>query len=437
MADNTALQDPAGSSRTRSQTMARGSRLALIASLYSTQNLSLAAFNYTFLIAAQNAGVSLELIGAATGVAMILVLKFVWAPLVDRVGSRSLGHYRGWIIACQSALTIGALALAALDPGRHFASIMIVFALIFLFAGTQDVATDAATTRLLDPQDRGIGNGIQSAGASFAQIVGGGLLLLISGSVSWSAAMVTLAVFSGLPLILVARWRESETTDHLPTPHVSTRQVLSFFRQPGVVRWTFAVLPLYVVGGVITYNVIRPLLTDAGWSEARIGTIVVIGGGTAGVLAGVAAGWLISRVGRQRSMVLLGIAQVIGTAVTIWLTLTPTSIAVAAFVTAISNASFAATGAFLYTIAMDLTRPESSGTDFTAFSTLIQIVMVIGGGLGIALAGVLGFTVVAIGATAVSAAGIAIATLLARPVIQRAEALATARAIPESENSNG
>jgi len=86
---------------------------------------------------------------------------------------------------------------------------------------------------------------------------------------------------------------------------------------------------------------------------------------------------------------------------------------------------------------MDLTRPESSGTDFTAFSTLIQIVMVIGGGLGIALAGVLGFTVVAIGATAVSAAGIAIATLLARPVIQRAEALATAGAIPESENSNG
>ena len=44
---------------------------------------------------------------------------------------------------------------------------------------------------------------------------------------------------------------------------------------------------------------------------------------------------------------------------------------------------------------------------------------------------------VAIGATAVSAAGIAIATLLARPVIQRAEALATAGAIPESENSNG
>ena len=63
--------------------------------------------------------------------------------------------------------------------------------------------------------------------------------------------------------------------------------------------------------------------------------------------------------------------------------------------------------------------------------------MVIGGGLGIALAGVLGFTVVAIGATAVSAAGIAIATLLARPVIQRAEALAIAGAIPESENSNG
>lgn len=426
MTDRTATPHLERSPQTPTTTMRRGSQLLLVGSLYSTQNLSLAAFNYTFLIAAQNAGVSLELVGAATGVAMILVLKFLWAPLIDRYGSRRLGHYRGWLITCQSALAIGALALAALDPGRHFALIMSVFALVFLFAGTQDVATDAATTRLLAPEDRGIGNGIQSAGASFAQIVGGGLLLLISGSVSWSAAMLTLAIFSGLPLLLVLRWRESETTGHLPVPRVSVGQIFTFFRQPRVVRWTFVVLPLYVAGGVVTYNLIRPLLSDAGWNEARIGTIVVIGGGAAGVLAGLAAGWLISHLGRQRSMIVLGLAQVLGTAATIWLTLDPHSIPIAVLVTAISNACFAATGAILYTIAMDLTRPESSGTDFTAFSTLTQIVMIIGGGTGIALAGTLGFTTVTIGATILCAVGVATATMLAGPVIERAEQLAAA-----------
>ena len=161
--------------RTRSlaRPMGRAGRLALVASLYSTQNLCLAAYNYTFLIAAQKAGVSLQLIGAAAGIAMILVLKFLWAPLLDRFGSRRFGHYRGWLLLCQSLLALGALGLAALDPGRHFVLIMAVFAVLFLFAGSQDIAADATTTRLLAPADRGIGNGIQSAGGSFAQVMRG------------------------------------------------------------------------------------------------------------------------------------------------------------------------------------------------------------------------------------------------------------------------
>lgn len=75
-----ALQsDPSPSGR-EDQTMGRNRRLTLVASLYSTQNLCLAAYNYTFLIAAQKTGSSLEMIGAAAGLALIIVLKFVWAP---------------------------------------------------------------------------------------------------------------------------------------------------------------------------------------------------------------------------------------------------------------------------------------------------------------------------------------------------------------------
>ena len=37
---------------------------------------------------------------------------------------------------------------------------------------------------------------------------------------------------------------------------------------------------------------------------------------------------------------------------------------------------------------MDLTRPESAGTDFTAFTTMTSILMVVCAGVGMALAGI-------------------------------------------------
>ncbi|WP_168583606.1 MFS transporter [Gephyromycinifex aptenodytis] len=411
--------------------MSRNSRLLLIASLYSTQNLSLAAFNYTFLITAQKAGVGLELIGAATGMALILVLKFLWAPLVDRYGIRKLGHYRGWLIVCQLALTVGALALATLDPGRHFPVILAIFAAIFVFAGTQDVAADATATRLLAAGERGLGNGIQSAGSSVAQIVGGGLLLAISGSLGWSVSMLVLAVFSALPLPLVLRWNEEGTTGHLPRPHVTPAQIRGFFTQPGVLRWAFAVIPAYIIGGTVSYNLVRPALVEAGWSQTRLGTIVVIGGGAAGILAGLGAGWLISRTARRRALILLGVVQVIACAATIVLCLQPRSVPIAVVVTLLSSGGFAATTAVLYTIAMDLTRQESSGTDFTLFSALAQIVMVVGSGIGIALSGTLGFTTVAVAATILAIIGLSLAAWLVGPVIERADELNRIRAAAE------
>lgn len=397
--------------------MSRSRRFALIGSLYSTQNLSLAAYNYAFLIAAQRAGVSLELIGMAAGVATIIVLKFLWAPLVDRVSPPGKGHYRTWLILCQFALVIGALALATLDPGQQFVPILAVFGLIFFFAGTQDVAADATATRLLGSGDRGIGNGIQSAGASVAQVIGGGVILFITGSHSWAAAMLALALMSAVPLPFVLTWRETETTGHLEAPKVTAADLRSFFARPGVVRWAVVVLPLYVFGGTAAYNLMRPMLTDAGWSEERLGLIVVVGGGVAGVLAGLVGGLAISALGRRRGFVLLGLVQIIAAAATVALSLDPGSVVLAVVVTVLGNAGFAAASAVVFTLSMDLTRRASAGTDFTLFSSIVGVMMVLSGGLAVALSGSLGFTAVAVVAFVLSVAGVPLAVVLVGPVL--------------------
>src|SRR5206468_4217289 len=59
-------------------------------------------------------GMSLAGIGLATGASLPWALKFLWAPLVDRLGSR-----RMWIRVCLGLLAVTTAVLAGAAPIRH------------------------------------------------------------------------------------------------------------------------------------------------------------------------------------------------------------------------------------------------------------------------------------------------------------------------------
>lgn len=374
---------PAGQGAVPTPVTSRRQRLALVAALYSTQNLSLGFFSYGFLTIAQARGVSLAAIGAAAGVATLLVLKFLWAPLVDRHGSRRWGHYRGWLILTQSTLGLGAAALALFDPA----------------------------------EDRGLGNGFQSAGSSLAQVVGGGVILLVYHAAGWQVAALTLAAFSLVALPFVLAWREEDDSRGLPVPRVTLRSALGFFADARVRLWALVLMPAYTAGATVAYNLVRPMLVDAGKSEGWIGLYVVIGGSIVGVLAGVTAGAFISSVGNRRALVRLGVLQVAATLGTLPIALGAVQPWLVLGVVALSNGAFAAAFAVIFTISMGLTRPESAGTDFTFFTTISSLLMVICGGGGIALAGALGFPAVVAGAAVLAVLGLLVVVRLSGVVL--------------------
>lgn len=388
----------------------RTRRFALIGALYSSQNLSLGFFTYAFLTIAQARGVPLAAIGAAAGIATLLTLKFLWAPVVDRFGSGKLGHYRGWLIATQSLLGLGLGSLALFDPAGDFPLLMGIFAILFVIAATQDIAADATATRLLRPEERGFGNGLQSAGASVAQVVGGG-------GGGWQVAALSLALFSVLPLPLILAWREDASTAAQPTPHVTLSSALAFFSHRAVRLWCFVTIPAYTVGFTIAYNLVRPLLVDAGWGEARIGLYVVIGGSGVGIAAGLVAGTLMSCLGRRSALIRLGVLQVVATIAAAPMALGVTQPWLVLIVVAVANAAFSAAFTVVYTISMDLTRPQSAGTDFTFFTTIASIVMVIAGSGGMTAAGIFGYMPVLAVAAALAAVGLLLAAWTAGPLL--------------------
>src|SRR5699024_8405864 len=126
-------------------------------------------------------------------------------------------------------------------------------------------------------------------------------------------------------------------------------------------------------------NLVRPILVSEGWAEGKIGVYVVIGGSIAGIVAGLVAGSILGKLGRKRSIIRLGVLQVVSAFAVVSMSLGSTQEWLVIIVVSLANASFSAAMAIIYTISMDLTRPESAGTDFTFFSTVAQVVMVIAG----------------------------------------------------------
>ncbi|MFT5121653.1 MAG: PAT family beta-lactamase induction signal transducer AmpG [Verrucomicrobiales bacterium] len=176
-------------------------RMTLLASLYVTQAVPLGFFIEAVPAIGRDLGLSLATIGMLQALALPFMLKFLWAPMVDRVGSPRRGHYRSWLIPLQVSAALLLAMLAVFSPQFLSPWMLLGGAVFMLLASTQDIATDGLAVKMLEPQERGMGNGVQVGGFYLGQILGGGLILVVYGLFGWRAALLTMAALMALPLL--------------------------------------------------------------------------------------------------------------------------------------------------------------------------------------------------------------------------------------------
>ena len=214
----------------------RRRQLVLLGLLYVAQALPLGFFVVALPAILRDRGVSLERVGFLGALALPFLLKFLWAPVVDRFGAAT-GHYRSWLLPLQVLAVATVAAIAMLDPGAHFGLLVGLGALFMLLAATQDVATDGLAVRLLQHRDRGLGNGLQVGGYYLGQILGGGVVLVLVDRVGWSLAVATMAVILALPLPWVASVREPRAAAREARQAVGLGTLLRFCRRDGIGAW--------------------------------------------------------------------------------------------------------------------------------------------------------------------------------------------------------
>lgn len=167
----------------------------------------------------RDSGYSLVAIGATGVLFAPWALKFLWAPVVDRHGTR-----RRWLLTLQLLSAAVMLGLATLDLSTSLRWLLAGIAVVNLLSATQDVATDGLAVRLLGPRQRGVGNAIQVGAYRIGMIVGGGALLWLFSLAGWRLLFLTMAGLLLLTTVPVwPRRGHGRTTTRAPTSPAAAR----------------------------------------------------------------------------------------------------------------------------------------------------------------------------------------------------------------------
>src|SRR5687768_17750823 len=94
-------------------------RVALMLPLGFASGLPLALTAGTLQAWLTVAGLDLKTIGIFTLVGLPYTMKFLWAPLMDRLVPPWLGRRRGWMLVTQISVALGLAAMAVTGPGQR------------------------------------------------------------------------------------------------------------------------------------------------------------------------------------------------------------------------------------------------------------------------------------------------------------------------------
>ena len=393
----------------------RRSRYVLIGSLYVSQAIPLGFFILAMPAILRSRGVSLENVGLFSALALPFLVKFLWAPLVDRYGSARRGHYRSWILPLQSLTVLCVLGIAALDPEGQIGPLALAGGLFMLLAATQDVATDGLSVHILSVAERGPGNGIQVGGYYLGQVLGGGVILIVFERFGWTVALLAMAAFLALPLLPALRFREPQHREGRPA-RTDYRALGRFFTRPGNGPW-IAILTLFRAGEAMAVTMVSPMLVDHGYSLQQIAILLGMAGSLAALAGATLGGTLLRRVGRKPSLILFGLLQstAIGGFVLPAAGWGAQSTIFTIYAVVMFTGGMATTA--LYTSMMDRCEPRTAATDFSLQQSLAAVGPILAASFsGFSAAG-LGYAGHFVAAMALNLAAVGIVALwLVRPV---------------------
>jgi MFS transporter, PAT family, beta-lactamase induction signal transducer AmpG len=276
---------------------------ALASILYFSQGFPAGVVTETVNLYLSFSNVSLPKIGLIGSVGILWTIKFLWAPIVDAIAT-----YRAWIFG---ALVVLAGATAALGMTEPASQAFVVALVILAFASaTQDIAIDALAIRMTPSNLLGLINSARVAAYRIAWIVAGGGVAIVADRVGWQGAFYVAAMVPLVMLAIIAFSAPREDLADRERQENPLRALVEWAKRPGAI-WLIAVILLYRMGDNTMLQMIRPYWKARGFSATEVGNVTTTLGMIFTILGAIAGGAFVTRFGVYRSLIWLGIAQML------------------------------------------------------------------------------------------------------------------------------
>lgn len=310
-------------------------RLLLILVLGFASGLPLLLTSSTLSIRLRESGVDLAAIGALSLVGIPYSLKFLWAPLLDRLPfpglTARMGRRRGWMLAIHLALIAAIAGLGAIDPGvpavagqvgGETGAILVIagFALLVAFlSATQDIAIDAYRVEVLTEAEYGAGAAMAVYGFRGGMLMATVGTLYLAEWLDWELAyLITAAtLLLGVVAILVA--------PEPPQPGEVSETPRSIGDLFGAAYWAplkefagrdgWVLLLLFVLffkfGDALLSQMAGALYVDLGFEKSTIAEVGKLYGFVAVMVGTFCGGLAVAALGLGPTLVVAGVLQAI------------------------------------------------------------------------------------------------------------------------------
>lgn len=270
-------------------------------------------------------GINKTTIGLFMFISLPYSLKFLWAPLVDRVQipflSIKLGQRRSWALVAQLGLILSIIALGFCNPSRSIAATAFCAFLVAIFSATQDIIYDAYRIEIISDNNRGMAAALESVGFRFGMLASGAGVLYLATFFDWQIAyhLMAGAMLIGVFTVLMMPEPQQEKIVVLRTSQAGRpllQRIKTLTLDPWRQFWyqkTFLSLILFIFCFKLADTVLNamsaPFLCDLGFSKTDFANITKIFGITLMVIGGLLGGLVIKRFGALNAVILSTLMQ--------------------------------------------------------------------------------------------------------------------------------
>jgi len=255
-------------------------------------------------------GVDLKTIGIFTLVGLPYTVKFLWAPLMDRIIPPWLGRRRGWMLIMQVAVAIGLALMGLVGPGNHPHWLGLIAVGVAFLSASLDIVFDAYRTDLLLPAERGFGAALWVNGYRLALLVASSGALVLADRIGWKTTYLVLASLMGMGVLTILLSPEPKVSGSPPKTLTEAigLPLRELFSRPAIYG-LLALIVMYKIGDAIAGSLqTNFFIKGLGFSASEVG--FVKGVGIAATLIGALAGGLaMAKLGLVRSLLFFGVLQ--------------------------------------------------------------------------------------------------------------------------------